>query len=244
MTAATIVTFSRGGFLSLVFASFVMAWKLGRRSRFVVLMLYLSAGAIFFMLLPAEFITRFLSIFGGDVDGGSAVARQQLLLRSIVVTLRHPLLGIGMGNFHNVSIHEQVSHNAYTQISAEMGVPAMIVYVLFIWTALRRMRKIERETYDVRATARVYYLAVGMQASLIAYMISSFFASVAYLWYIYFLVGYAVCLHRLYEAKGAEKVFGRAGLTGRRVGETLTAAAPAAASSSAFNGPLVVRHER
>jgi hypothetical protein len=33
-------------------------------------------------------------------------------------------------------------------------------------------------------------------------MVASFFASVAYYWNIYYLVGYAVCLRRLYEASG------------------------------------------
>ncbi|HUQ31820.1 MAG TPA: O-antigen ligase family protein [Pyrinomonadaceae bacterium] len=241
MVAATVVTFSRGGFLALACSSFLMAWKFGRRNRFAVVVMFLAVGAVFFLIVPSDFIGRLLSIFGGDVDGGSAVARQNLLLRSILVTIRHPLLGIGMANFHNVSISEQVSHNAYTQVSAEMGVPAMIVYVLFIWTAIRRMRKIEQETYETRTETRVYYLAVGLQASLIAYMISSFFASVAYLWYIYFLVGYAVCLHRLYEAKGPENAFGRGASAGKRVSAVEESKDVSAAS---FSGPLVVHHER
>jgi hypothetical protein len=48
---------------------------------------------------------------------------------------------------------------------------------------------------------RYHHLAVGLQASLAAYMVNSFFASVAYLWYVYYLVGYAVCLRRMYEAE-------------------------------------------
>jgi hypothetical protein len=32
-------------------------------------------------------------------------------------------------------------------------------------------------------------------------MVSSFFGAVAYQWYVYYLVGYAVCLHRLYIIK-------------------------------------------
>ena len=31
-------------------------------------------------------------------------------------------------------------------------------------------------------------------------MVASFFASVAYLWYIYYLVAYAVCLRRIYDS--------------------------------------------
>jgi putative inorganic carbon (HCO3(-)) transporter len=243
MVATIVITFSRGGFLGLVCASFVLAWKLGRRNRFAVVALFLAAGAVFFLLAPSEFIGRFLSIFGGNVDGGSAIARQNLLRESIIVSLRHPLLGIGMNTFHNVSTHEQVSHNAYTQISAEMGIPALIIYVIFILSALKRMRAIERETRDARSQARVYYLSVGLQASLIGYMVSSFFASVAYLWYIYYLVGYALCLHRLYEAKGAEGVFGRRGLN-RRVSvaeeSKEAAAAPLAETARSASQTVVV----
>jgi hypothetical protein len=211
MVAGTVVSFSRGGFLALVCASFVLAWKLGRSNRMGVVVLFLAIGAIFFALVPPEYVGRLSTVFGGsDWRGGSAGARQNLLLRSIVVALRNPVVGIGMNNFHTVSIHDQVSHNAYTQVGAEVGLPALVLYFLFIWTSLKRMREIERETYDSRATSRVYYLAVGLQACLVGYMISSFFASVAYLWYIYFLVGYALCLHRLYKAKGPEGIFSRA----------------------------------
>jgi O-antigen ligase len=240
MAAATVVTFSRGGFLGLFAASFVLAWKLGRRNRFAVVTMFLVVGGVFLVLVPAVFTGRFMSVFGGDADSGSAVARQALLWKSILVTLRHPLMGVGMSNFHIVSIHEQVSHNAYTQISAELGILALIVYVLFMWSSLKRMFKIEQETYDSRARTRVYYLAVGLQASLIGFMVSSFFASVAYLWYIYFLVGYAVCLHRLYEANGAEKVFGRARVSKLRnvVEESKDGIA------DPFTGQLVAHHER
>ncbi|HEY0408061.1 MAG TPA: O-antigen ligase family protein, partial [Pyrinomonadaceae bacterium] len=203
MTIATIFTFSRGGFLALLVAALVLAWKLGRRSRLSVVALGLFLALVFFALAPGSYSGRMASILDNGLDtSGSATSRQNLLLRSILVTARHPLLGIGMNNFHIVSIHEQVSHNAYTEVGAEMGVPAMIVYILFILASLKRMREIERETFERRRHYRVFYLAVGLQASLISYMVSSFFASVAYQWYIYYLVGYAFCLYRLHEAGG------------------------------------------
>lgn len=172
--------------------------------------MFLAALAIFFVIVPHDYIARLMTIFGGsDWKGGSASARENLLLRSIQVMLRHPLFGIGMNNFHNVSAHEQVSHNAYTQVGGEMGIAALILYAMFLWSAFKRMSAIERETYEGRRDARVYYLAVALEASLVGYMVSSFFASVAYLWYIYYLVGYILCLDRLYEAKGALGIFSR-----------------------------------
>lgn len=207
MLSATVITFSRGGFLGLLAASFVMAWKLGRRNRLAVVLVFILTGACFLAAAPSGYMGRLMSTFGGSVDGGSAAARQQLLLRSILVSLRHPLLGVGMNNFHIVSIHEQVSHNAYTQVSSEIGMGAMIIYVLLILSPLKRMRQVERETYANRRSARIYYLAVALQASLIGYMVSSFFASVAYLWYVYYLVAYAISINRIYEAQGPDGIF-------------------------------------
>ena len=201
MALAIIFTFSRGGFLALVAVAFVLAWKLGRRSRLAIVGLFLFLAVTFFALAPGSYTGRVASIFNNNLDtSGSATSRQTLLLQSLKVTVRHPLLGIGMNNFPLVSARDQVSHNAYTQIGAEMGVPAMLIYVLLIVAAIKRLRNVERETYEQRRTSRHYYLAIGLQASLIGYMVSSFFASVAYLWYIYYLVGYALCLHRLHEA--------------------------------------------
>ncbi len=43
------------------------------------------------------------------------------------------------------------------------------------------------------------------QASIIGYMVSSFFASVAYQWFIYYLIAYAVAFRRTYSLE-AEKL--------------------------------------
>ncbi|HYG81185.1 MAG TPA: hypothetical protein VD861_12390, partial [Pyrinomonadaceae bacterium] len=93
-----------------------------------------------------------------------------------------------------------VSHNAYTQVSAEMGLAALVIYVMLMVTALRRLREVERETLNERRDARFYYLAVGLQASLVGYMVSSFFGSVAYLYYVYYPIGYAFCLYVIYKS--------------------------------------------
>lgn len=204
MLLAIVITYSRGGLIGLGCASFVLMWKLKRRNRAFVVAGFVLAALIFLALIPSGVVSR----FGGE-DGGSADTRQALLIRSIFVTIRHPVLGVGMDNFHILSLGEKVSHNAYTQVSAEMGVAALLLYVGFMWASLRRMRRIEVETAGSKRDARVHYMAVALQASLVGYMVCSFFASVAYLWYVYYLVGYALCLHRLYEADGVA-VFSRA----------------------------------
>jgi putative inorganic carbon (HCO3(-)) transporter len=206
--AGVVVTFSRGGFLGLVVSSGVMAWKLGRRNRFVVMTLAAVALCVFIVAAPGGYGQRVSSMFGGDVTG-SADARRDILWRSTLVALRHPLTGIGLGNFPHQGQHNQVSHNAYTQVAAEMGFGALAFYLLFMVTPIRRLRRVERETLGAKDRAAFYYLAVGMQASIVGYMVCSFFASVAHLWYVYYLVAYAVCLRRLYAVQSGAAAPGR-----------------------------------
>jgi O-antigen ligase len=208
MLAAIVLSYSRGAFLGLIVVLIFMAMKLGPRHRLgVVLGVVLLGGAVL-LFTPDNYGGRLLSIFIPSLDsGGSADARRGELFRSIYVSLRHPLLGIGMGNYPaEMSYRGQVTHNAYTQVSVEMGMAALVCYTLFIVTPLRKLGQIARETFAARHSSKYYYMAVGLQASLIGYMVSSFFLSVAYLWYIYYLVGFAVCLRRLYEAETGKAV--------------------------------------
>lgn len=206
MVAGNVVTFSRGGFIGLVGAMLVMAWKLGRRNRLAVIFSSIIIIGVFLALAPGNYGVRLLAIVNPSLDPvGSSNMRRELLEKSIKVAIRHPLFGVGMGNFHIVSIHEHVSHNAYTQVAAEMGMTAMALYILFIVTPLKRLRQIEQETFEARRRTHFYYLSVGVQASLVAYMIGSFFASVAYQWYVYYLVAYAICVRRMYDEYGAKE---------------------------------------
>jgi len=208
MVAAIICTFSRGGFLGLMAVGLVLAWKFGRKNRALVLGFSFVAIVAIVALAPAQYGGRLTSIWGGDVTG-SASARQVLFWRALLVAIRYPIFGVGIGNFHFRSVHEQVSHNAFTQVASELGFAGLIFYVLFMVTAIKRLRRIEHETLGDKAHAKFYYLSVGLQASLIGYMVSSFFASVAFLWYVYYLVGYAVCVSRLYATvKAREAIAG------------------------------------
>jgi O-antigen ligase len=204
MVGGVVATFSRGGFLGLVCASFLMLWKLvGRRNRLTLVVLTAVLAAAFVAVVPSGYGSRLFSAVDTKLDTGSVTARYDLLERSLYVTLYHPLTGVGIGNFPTVSIRDQVTHNAYTQVSAEAGIPAMLVYILFLLAPLKRLRRVERETERPAGRgrrSRHYYLAVALQASLIGYMVSSFFASVAFQWYGYYLIGYAFCLARLSQS--------------------------------------------
>lgn len=201
LVGGVVVTFSRGGSLALIAIVLVLTWKLGKRHRalFMTLALAVCIGSL--AAAPGAYRTRLLSIFDSslEVAAGSAEARRHLLQESIKVALRHPVLGIGMGNFR--VIYKLMTHNSYTQVAAEMGLFGFFAYLLFIITPLKRLREIERATYGDPAQRRYYFMAVGLQGMLVAYMVSSFFGARAYYYNIYYLVGYAVSFRMIYYTR-------------------------------------------
>jgi O-antigen ligase len=150
-------------------------------------------------LAPGSYGGRLSTIFDSASDlTGSSSQRTQVLKRSVIVALRYPLFGVGIGNFHHRSFQELGTHNAYTQVASEIGIPAFVIYVLFILYPLKRLRQIEKATAGNDEARRLYYLSIGLQGSIIGYMVSSFFDASAYQWYVYYIVGYSICMHRLF----------------------------------------------
>lgn len=196
LIAGIVVTFSRGGFLGLAITLAVMVAKFtrGRKVAFVVIISVVFVGLLAFA--PGAYRGRLA--LTSDM---SATNREDDLKRSIYLTLRHPIVGLGMDNFQLYSNQGLATHNAYTQVSSELGIPAALFYILFLVVPLKQLRRIQMDNQNAMPKPYFYYYSIGIQASLIGYMVSSFFASVAFLWYAYYLVGYAVCLRFLYAAQ-------------------------------------------
>jgi O-antigen ligase len=198
-----------------------LAWKLARRNRVIFGVVALTFVMLAVALAPGAYRDR-LATTGDD----SALARTDDLKRSILIAARHPLLGVGMDNYILYSNSAKATHNAYTQVAAEMGLAALLIYVWFLVSPFDRLRRIEEATRSSKVKPPVYYLAIGLQASLIGYMVVSFFASVAYLWYAYYLVAYGVCLRRIYAgAAGTSEAVSSSQANSNRTPSKKTAAA-------------------
>jgi putative inorganic carbon (hco3(-)) transporter len=199
MVAGTMVTQSRGAFLGLVVTAGFLIWKLAKKQRIQVFAVSAVVGIAAMLLAPGNYGMRILSIFYPELDQvGSADQRMELFKQSILVTLRNPL-GIGIGNFPVVGVHNLETHNAYTQVSSELGWLAFAVYVVLMISPIRKLAAIERQMFDREDASWMYFLSIGLQASIIAYMVSSFFGAVAYNWYVYYPIAYAICLRRIYQ---------------------------------------------
>jgi O-antigen ligase len=205
MTVGVFVTFSRAGFLTFIAMSALMVWKFARSARSRALSGALILAVLMLGGLSDSYKNRLSSIVDNDKDkAGSAQQRTELLKHGLDLAIRHPVVGLGMGNFHIYSIKEKVAHNGYVETAAELGAVGLLAYLILILAPLRGLSRVERDSrasgdHDMR------YLSVGLQAVLVAYIVNSFFLSIQYLWYIYYAAGYAVALRQIHAAEKARR---------------------------------------
>src|SRR5262244_673704 len=207
LTIGILVTLSRGGFLGLIASSGVMLWKLGRGRRLKTTLGAALICGILFAVMPGGYGARIATIFNNEQDQtGSAQLRRELMERAASIAVSRPIVGVGMGNFHIYSIHEKAAHNAYLEIAAELGVIGLIAYLIVIFAPFRSLHRIERQTRGMRTKSEreMYWLSVTIQAAFVAYMVCSFFASIQYLWYLYYTAAYAVALRQIHVAEEME----------------------------------------
>ena len=196
MIFGVLKTVSRAGFLALLVAVAVCLWEFalkGRRLYLVVLTGMLGLVLCLSSIGPLR--TRLSGTFNPQDNLGSAYgsaeARRYLLRRSLEVTAQHPLWGVGPGNFQIVSGFWEVTHNSYTQLSSEAGIPALLLYLMILCRAFANIRAVKREP---GAPAENLLFAGALRASLVGYLVGSFFDSLAFEFFPYFLVAYTTAL--------------------------------------------------
>jgi putative inorganic carbon (hco3(-)) transporter len=192
---ALVATFSRGGFLAMLAAAASSLWYIGaktRRSRRFLLVLPFVVCIALLGTMRGNYGTRIQSIFDPTLDQtGSHVARQNLLIRSLEVAARHPLLGVGPGQFEEFSGDWHAAHNSYTELAADAGIAASI---FFIWMLVDSFVGVARIPANKEFDPNIRLFAGALTASLIALFVVAFVSSVEYLILPYFLMGYSIAL--------------------------------------------------
>lgn len=205
MIYAVFLTASRSGLLALVLSGVVCLWDLGVKGRrlYLVLLAFV-VGLGFFVFFGQQVRQRLTNTFNSE--GGyenayaSAEARTQLLVRSLEVTAEHPLLGVGPGNFPIVSGSWHQTHNVYTTLSSEAGLPALILFLLIYRQSFLNLRKLREQA---RGESELLMLANAMRASLFGFALAAFFFPDAFQFFVYFLFAYSTAAWQIAEREPA-----------------------------------------
>jgi O-antigen ligase len=153
-------------------------------------------------LAPSMFWERMATISTVDPDVSSntveyaAVSstedRYAILMRSIDYTIHHPIFGLGLGNLAVASGNQlgdpdawSGSHNTYTEISSEAGIPALLLFFALIATALLTMRRVSQASIDSPQAVELKLMARATVASILSFMFAGFFAHLGYEYFFY-----------------------------------------------------------
>jgi O-antigen ligase len=167
------------------------------------------AGALlvvfFVVLAPDNATRRYRTIFGGEDSLGEATlsteSRLSALKESLRQTIRRPVFGVGMGNFTVAYAASTgmylTSHNTYTQLSSETGIPGFVMYMGILVWCFRRVRTLARLPAHTPDEKSVRNMAYCLFLTLLVFCTVSLFGSNAYRFYIPLYVGMIVSLVRV-----------------------------------------------
>lgn len=191
-------TLSRGGFVSLVAVLLFMAYQVSRDRRLVSLVL--MVGVVVYLMLPAGLFERF-----DEVQSLQGNSRYELTVIGMNMTLDNPWLGVGYGNFRRYfRRYDTVGrggatapHNTYTSVSAQTGLPSLLVYLLILAVSWQRLAQVGR--LAVAREERFWmFLSVALRGSLVNILVFGLTSHHAYHEMVFIGLGLAVVVDRVF----------------------------------------------
>lgn len=208
-------TGSRGAFLALVVLAFVSVLLGRNRGRLLVVGVPVALAAV--LLVPSATFRRLTLIelqpriitAQDDIEiaaVGSQIQRMALFRQSVTYAITHPLFGVGPGEFAVAAYGDSVkagtrawwlgTHNSYTEVASECGIPAFILYVSVIGVTLVSNYRIFRRTVQLPEYSDLNAFAFCFFCATIAYSICTFFFHITYSGYLPALAGMTLALRQ------------------------------------------------
>ena len=225
MVAALFRTGSREGLIGLavLYAIAFLRSSLFGKLRLVIALMALLAGTVLF--LPQSLKSRFATIFRSatvEIQGaqtaeeqsllisarGSSLDRWNLLLNSVKITLQHPILGLGPGNFapyfasqataSGIFAEWNGTHNTYTQLSSETGIPGLCLYLAVLVSSMRALGQIYRRARRIpgNEASDIATMALALQTSFMTFCVCGLFNHMAYELTMPLMAGITVAIRR------------------------------------------------
>ncbi len=208
--AAVTLGASRGGFLGIVLMVFYLIARSRKPSRNLVVVFLVTLP--FLIFAPNSPVNRFFHPAGGDKE---SVNKHLIGWEAGLNMIRkNPLSGVGFGNYKavvtkydksgEVRLDPHVAHNAYLEIAAEMGIPAILVYWAFLGSAFYSAGKTRKRAL-ARGADQLAALALGCQASILGAGVGIFFVSGQYTRLLWFVLCVTMVMPLLVPARSAPK---------------------------------------
>jgi len=172
---------SRGGFLGLAVTISFLLWHMPNRVRNFALLAVVVVPLT--VILPTSPIHRLLHPGGPEI--GSEENHLLAWQAGWKMIEAHPLTGVGLGNFKSMmplyappgTTEDSIAHNMFIEVAAELGLPALVLFVGIFVASFRLLGKIRRR---VSAPMIVREAAAALQAGVLGIAVAGSFVSSEY----------------------------------------------------------------
>ena len=212
LAAGFIWSGSRGGFLAFIaviayfllrYTSVKQSWRWSAVAVMALLVTAIAGDAywerINTVLRPTQ-----------DYNMTDDQGRMRLWRRGVGYMIEHPVLGVGAGNFPRAegtisplvgrmprgrTVKWGPPHNSYVQVGAELGLVGLLIFAAFLFNVFRTLGAVRSAAGPPGPLGReATRLAQSLTASLIGFVVGSFFLTLAYHDIVYTLTGLALGL--------------------------------------------------
>jgi O-antigen ligase len=190
-------TGSRGALIALGFTLLFIIVRGPRSLRFAMVTALPVILVTLILILPSSTWQR-LTFFSGTNEALeeaalSTEARKDLLKESLIYTLQHPIFGVGPRQFMSYEAQEKKdqglrgswhdTHNSYTQISSECGIPALLFYLAAVIATFRLLGSIQNKA-KTYGQEEIIAATFCIRVALVAYNIAALFVNFGYFFYL------------------------------------------------------------
>ena len=193
-------TGSRGALVSLLMMFLFAIWRASPSQRAAAMAIGVVMAVVIPLLLPETVVSRLGSLFGQEhIEAEeSGASRSYLFRQSLIFTVQNPIFGVGPDQFSNfegkMRLSEgrygnwHVTHNSWTQVSSECGIPALIFFALAISSALFMVNRVYREARQ-RGFVEIANACFCYLLGMVGYLTAITFLSSAYTFYLPTMIG-------------------------------------------------------
>jgi O-antigen ligase len=221
----TFRTGSRGAMIAFIAMLLVVFLRASIMSKVQLILAGVLFLGIVLTTMPGRLIARYKSVAADDEtdvsEMGGAMAesaatstqsRKTLLRHSLIFTIKHPLLGVGPGMFVVADDAYMKSlgftkgtwlgtHNSYTQVSSEVGIPAFLFFVAAVGMALKGPYAVYKKTRGDPRLEDLGNVALAIHYCMVVYAVTVLFEHIAYTIMLPVFGGMAACLVRTAEVE-------------------------------------------
>jgi O-antigen ligase len=218
-------TGSRSGFMTLGVLAIPMflALKLANKFKFIVVVVVATLAVLAWA--PEGLKSRWATVYQNEAHDAAAAgaisssdARYALLIESLQETFKHPILGMGIGVYADVAALDkqgtgvralwQVTHNMYTEISAETGIPGFILYFTAMYWSIRELWRIKKQTRGDPELRELNLMARVLLYCYLVFCFNGLFTSMATDFLMYVLAGFSIATILVYQQVLRQKAIG------------------------------------